>query len=602
MNAEYVPGTPSPVKQFSDLTETLSPVIQFSISDAETPSPVRKFELLDTPSPVKRYMILQKSASKEQHKPLCEPSGHQSKRNLFSDSSDSEPSLKRRPGRPSKLDKFPEIVQTTNDLIEEHGVAAHEKRTDAIGSVGVSLQEIKNRLETKVPGLAEDGGISVHTVHRLMTPPNKQHKSAQRYKNLIQAKVGVKSNSLSKVHADSHFAKAQVKYALEMGAMYEDEIICFSSDAKAKVQVGNPAVSRYVTMKAFVMEYDMPQLPDHDFPVETKITPMGYMRLIPKMGTQATVEDSNGRQHYKFARTGPLDLFFRAGKYCKDSALSHYMDLKDILLPIIEAEQKKAVVIVVDNGPDWNKTSLKTLLAMGKLWADLKLDYLHVTSYAPGNSKYNPIEHAWAPMTVWWSALTLYADPSEPSSVVLDRAMATLVRSLQGKCYDGFPINGRFVPCNADNKDMTELDSLVDSLSKCSLRKQKQDEDLKNLQTELKFIYSHTAQRTYSLEYKRCKSDTCGHCTSFPLTAKKTLELMEKASCMFTPLPSSTLSGHYATFMECCSLAGHNTNLLKPDEGIPTKAGNIQWCENDSCLKVFQSKADRDRHNRVMHT
>ena len=110
------------------------------------------------------------------------------------------------------------------------------------------------------------------------------------------------------------------------------------------------------------------------------------MRLIKKMGAQATVEDSNGCEHYKFARTGPLDVFFRAGKFCKDSALSHYVDLKDILSPIIETEQKKAVVLVVDNGTELNKTSLKTLLAMGKLWADPKLDYMHVTSYAPGDS------------------------------------------------------------------------------------------------------------------------------------------------------------------------------------------------------------------------
>ena len=98
--------------------------------------------------------------------------------------------------------------------------------------------------------------------------------------------------------------------------------------------------------------------------------------------------------------------------------------------------------------------------------------------------KYNPIEHAWSPMTVSWSALTLHMDPSKPTSVVLDSAMETLVRSLQGKSYDGFPISGRFVPCSAEDKDMADLDSLVDSLSKCSLRKQKQDEELMKLQAE----------------------------------------------------------------------------------------------------------------------
>ena len=64
------------------------------------------------------------------------------------------------------------------------------------------------------------------------------------------------------------------------------------------------------------------------------------------------------------------------------------------LRPLILAQQKKgknSIIVVVDGGPDW---SVRSTSKLGELWKDLNLDLLVAVTYAPYNSRYNPIEHA----------------------------------------------------------------------------------------------------------------------------------------------------------------------------------------------------------------
>ncbi|CAH3118707.1 unnamed protein product [Porites lobata] len=70
------------------------------------------------------------------------------------------------------------------------------------------------------------------------------------------------------------------------------------------------------------------------------------------------------------------------------------------------AVRKKAVTIICDGGPDWSPKSTPNLINFGRLWRDLNLDILILTSYAPGHSRYNPIERSWAPLSRWLTALT----------------------------------------------------------------------------------------------------------------------------------------------------------------------------------------------------
>ena len=57
---------------------------------------------------------------------------------------------------------------------------------------------------------------------------------------------------------------------------------------------------------------------------------------------------------------------------------------------------KNSVILIVDGGPDWSVRSTVTLMALGYLWKELHLDLLAAVSYAPYNSRFNPIEHGWS--------------------------------------------------------------------------------------------------------------------------------------------------------------------------------------------------------------
>jgi hypothetical protein len=163
----------------------------------------------------------------------------------------------------------------------------------------------------------------------------------------------------------------------------------------------------------------------------------------------------------------------------KDSALTHHGDLYTLLQPL--TEKKKAVTIVSDNGPDWHRNSAKTFLAMGRLRRDFKLDYLLLVSYAPGDSKFNPIEHSWAPITIWWSGLVLPAPAHQPTEAVMNNAMNTLQASLNDKSYDGFPITTSYIACESPTEAIYNEEADIDRLSKASMRAINSDEKLKAL-------------------------------------------------------------------------------------------------------------------------
>ena len=168
-------------------------------------------------------------------------------------------------GRPPIHVKFPMLVHVIRTYVTEHGFAAHEKRRETTGSVGVSLKQIQEHCFKTVPGL-KDHGMSLNTVHRLFAPPNRKMNSSRYYKELIPAKVATKSNNISRNHIDSHYCRNQVKMALELINEYEDEVIGLSADAKAKPNLSGAAVSRMVRARSFMLTSDRITLSDHDFP------------------------------------------------------------------------------------------------------------------------------------------------------------------------------------------------------------------------------------------------------------------------------------------------------------------------------------------------
>ena len=120
---------------------------------------------------------------------------------------------------------------------------------------------------TRLPGLAEDGGISTDTVHRLTYPPRKNSIQAHRFKKLIAARVPGKRNQYREGNKNQYFMFARVAYREEFVCKFKHGAVFFSSDDMNELHMGpSTAVSRYHQISQFFMANDSPNTGDHDFP------------------------------------------------------------------------------------------------------------------------------------------------------------------------------------------------------------------------------------------------------------------------------------------------------------------------------------------------
>ena len=352
---------------------------------------------------------------------------------------------KRKVGRPSVVEAHPEIVDIVRDFITQHSSSAHDRRRDDVQySHGVTLSDIWRHVIREIPSLKE---ISIHTVYCLLVPPNKKHQASKRYKSSVHvyAKKPPKRNDLtSKIHPDFHYTSAQVNFVGELAEMFSDETIALSTDDKNKVHVGTLAVSRHFSINNIFATNDQPNYPDHDFPyANAKLVPAGYLILKskirrsrslspPKRNQQADSKrkhrsssappnefssrrnlrgkifvDTLGRERIRWPRSGLHNVFLYPSMFHSSTSAMHVCNLKEILQPIVFGENKRAVTIICDGGPDWTPKSTPNLINFGRLWRDLNLDILILSSYAPGHSRHNPIERSWAPLSKWLTGVTL---------------------------------------------------------------------------------------------------------------------------------------------------------------------------------------------------
>ena len=78
-----------------------------------------------------------------------------------------------------------------------------------------------------------------------------------------------------------------------------------------------------------------------------------------------------------------------------------------MLLKEAVRNNRHAVSLVTDNGPDWSTKSLLLVMAIGRVWRDLNLDLLISCSNAPGHSAENIVEHAWSLLSRLVAGVTL---------------------------------------------------------------------------------------------------------------------------------------------------------------------------------------------------
>ena len=409
---------------------------------------------------------------------------------------------------------------------------------------------------------------------------------------------------------------------------------------------------RYHQLRRFFLTGDSPDLPDHDFPITgmNKITPSGYMLLrhptdnqhqrsssAPPPGsrqqqpsslrarscspvrdtTQARSvieEDKRGRLHYRLGRTGPVHIFCRSSKFNASSSTKHAADLEHIA-EAAKKDGKTVVAVIVDGGPDWSFKSIANMIAMGRCWRDSSLDGLLLVSFAPGQSKFNPIERQWAPRSRDLSGVELQASlPGEeqpPSSQtglsqeerttkqkqVHDIAVEDVCSFWNGKTYDGFPVTPHAKLCPSDDSEESVEGDLKNfsTLSTHQLR----EPASKKLLDEFRFLLHHCNRSRYLLSFVKCGSNNCEHCCAHPVKADQAIEELKLFGGRTpSPRPSATDAGHFATYLEC--LVKPSANPL-PDTHRPSFQDATGRCTSSSYQYVFLSQADATRHQRYMH-
>ncbi|PIK35465.1 hypothetical protein BSL78_27713 [Apostichopus japonicus] len=208
-------------------------------------------------------------------------------------------------GRKASTEKFAKLLPVVKNFVERNGYSTHQRRRSETGvSYGSTIPEIRDHVLQEVHGL---DNIGLSTSRYLFTPRHSYLSTAAKYAQTVGAKVASKANNVRTESDKNHFFAARLKYRMEFMTQFHQNYVAVSFDTMNKIHIGTLAVSRYHQLQKVFPVRDMPNYPDHDFPLGNgyKVTPVGYMKLEPKTPIELC-KDVDGHHHYPFPRSGPL--------------------------------------------------------------------------------------------------------------------------------------------------------------------------------------------------------------------------------------------------------------------------------------------------------
>ncbi|KAJ8029124.1 hypothetical protein HOLleu_28451 [Holothuria leucospilota] len=515
-------------------------------------------------------------------------------------------------GRPALQTKYPDLVPSVNNFVRQHGFSAQQRRRSSVGNCGVSLKQIQKHVKENLP---EVGIVHTSTLLRLTVPPNRRQSSAKRYSRSVEAKVPAKKNCVRKQNTDSHYLASRVKYRVEFAMQNEQFFSVMSCDTMNKINVGTLAVSRYHQHQRLFPLDDGPNYLDHDFPAGAgyKITPVGHMLLQRKSDENIFAYDELGRLHYRFPRTGPAYIVNRSQKFHALTIETHINDLVPLLHDQV-GKDKTMCLLIVDGGPDWNQRSWSVILYMARLFKLCNLDFLCSTSYAPGHSAYNPIEHLWSPLSKTLTGITFpdrlpgETPPSQQTNLsavekkakeakeakVFDVAIDSLNALWDGKDFDGFPITSKGQKCLEQSSPFCDYDIIHDLLKHARKATERPD-----VVEDFAFAMTHGDRRSGEFSLMKCDSEACSYCTAHPPSeaVKKVLNEVRIHGGLPSPSFDPDHPTHYKTYLDAmkCDFEKPDIGLVKHREkGL----GSCPVCP----AYVFLSLADKVQHTRLLHS
>ena len=271
------------------------------------------------------------------------------------------------------------------------------------------------------------------------------------------------------------------------------------------------------------------------------------------------------------------------------------------------------MTIIGDNGPDMNPTSYVNIFYLGRLWRDINLTKLTAITYPAGRSAYNPIEHAWSPLSNRLTSVILPATLDgedqppckqsgltkeklkEKSAKMLDIAAEQLTGYWKHLSYDGHavaPVVIKSLDETGHYKDHADIIRLIYATFKA----QEEDKELAVLVKEFKMLAYHADRRSNFISFNKCQllrpGKECDWCHSHPPQPCNALEYEKQLRGLwYDPMPSADHPGHFMTYLEM------------------DKAGKFDYQQDlfeigkcSICINWwFSSKTEVKRHRRLFH-
>jgi len=312
--------------------------------------------------------------------------------------------------------------------------------------------------------------------------------------------------------------------------------------------------------------------------------------------------DKFNRKKLLWPRSGRLCVELYPSRAVKSVDLLHTNHLEKQIRIEKQLKFVHNLVLIADGGPDWSVKGAINFLSMGLLWRDLRLDTLVVQCYAPGHSRFNPIERTWAFLTNRIATVTLpdIIDGIKPAVTdesgwlkVLDEAVDISAAFWNDKYYSGFPITVNSLKSDDEILPVIKRKHENHKTFIDAPKKLLKTARFSKLLEDYTFLVKHANRKAYQLEFIRCEDSSCNHCSELPVRKNQFLKLISDfgKTCP-VPTPSDTLKGHYKTLLELLRVRSKK----KPSLYNPTAFGS---CEK-GCSYLFFSEADKRRHMRLM--
>ena len=292
---------------------------------------------------------------------------------------------------------------------------------------------------------------------------------------------------------------------------------------------------------------------------------------------------------------------------------AHANDLLPVLKESSTESHKSFITIVGDNGPDMNPSGYINTFYFGRLWRDTGVTKLSCVTYPAGRSAFNPIEHAWSPLSNCLTSVKLAAtlkdedlplckqsgltseERSNKNAKMLDEAANQLVHHWENITYDGHAVVPMTVPSNNTSRSYCDHQR-VEKCVHANVKALREDPDLLPLVREFQFLCLHADRRRNSISFVKCQlfrpGRECNWCLSHPPVDCPAYQFEKSiGGFCFDPMPSEDHPNHYMTYLEMVDRKKYDYqhDLF----GI----GKCSICPN----WWFSSATEMKRHKKMVH-